>query len=152
MTRRDRTLLVIAIVLFAFAGIYLAQTGKKKSVSPLPSPQPAAELLTEAIPGDRAVALEEGPWGRNPFFPEGREKAGERVASPEGLQVRAIITGRSRSVATIDGHTVFVGEKLGEETVIEILPDAVILGSGGRKRVLKIREPSVSVEAKDVAK
>jgi len=155
MTRRDRTLLVIAIVLFAFSGIYLAQTGRKKSVQPLPVPQPRNQLVTESgtrESPDRFVALEEGPWGRNPFFPEGQSRTGEREAAPERLQVRAIITGRSRAVATIDGYTVFVGEKLGDETVAEILPDAVILESEGRRRVLKIRQPSVSVQAKDVEK
>ncbi|MGH7831549.1 MAG: hypothetical protein ACREP8_15385, partial [Candidatus Binatia bacterium] len=61
----------------------------------------------------------------------------------------SIIAGRPRSVATIDGRTVLVGEMVGEETVVEIRPDAVVLESEGRRRILRVREPSIVIDVKE---
>lgn len=55
-------------------------------------------------------------------------------------------------MATVDGRTVVVGEKIGEETVIEIRPDGVVLERNRRKRVLRVREPSISVIVKEEKK
>jgi hypothetical protein len=55
-------------------------------------------------------------------------------------------------VATLDGQTVMVGEKIGEETVVQIRENAVVLERGGRKRIIEIREPSISIQAMDEEK
>ena len=91
-------------------------------------------------------------WGRNPFLTEAEEAQALGLASAglDRLKVRAIIVGRPKPVATIDGKTVMVGEKVGEETVAEIREDHVVLERDGKRRVLKVGEPSVSIEVKEV--
>ena len=162
---RERWLLLIAIVIFVGLGIYYLRpgklallTGKKTpSVAVGPSAQQAvpeggttAQKLAEATVQAEVVG-ENTPWGRNPFLTEAEEAMGKapRKDGPDGLKVRAIIMGRPKSVATVDGRTVVVGEKVGEETVVEIRPDAVVLEIDGRKRTLSVSEPSVSIEVKD---
>lgn len=92
---------------------------------------------------------EQSPWGRNPFLTEEEEAAKGKNRGGDGMQVKAIIVGQPKSVATIDGRTVTVGERIGEETVWEILPDAVVLERDGHKRTIKVSEPAVSVEVKE---
>jgi len=41
---------------------------------------------------------------------------------------------------------------VGEETVREILPDAVVLEKDGRKRLVKVSEPNISIEVKEKKK
>lgn len=93
-------------------------------------------------------------WGRNPFLTEAEEAQalGLAGAGLDRLKIRAIIVGRPKPVATIDGKTVMVGEKIGEETVAEIREDHVVLERDGKRRVLKVGEPSVSIEVKEVKK
>jgi hypothetical protein len=72
--------------------------------------------------------------------------AGGEAAVPT---VRAIIMGRPKPVATIDGRVVTVGDKIGDERVVEIREDAVVLGTGRERRSLKIAEPSAAIEVKE---
>lgn len=152
------------IFIFAGLGIYYlspiaaAQLVEKKSPSretTLLTPQPAVEGATARMsPEVKAIeqVVDERPrWGRNPFLTEEEEaRAGE--IKVEGLKIKAIIVGLPRSVATLDGQTVMVGEKIGEETVVQIRENAVVLERGGRKRIIKIREPSISIQAMDEEK
>lgn len=154
------------LLIFIFTGLgicYLSpiaagQLVEKKSPSRetrLLTPQPAVEGATARMsPEVKALeqVVDERPrWGRNPFLTEEEEaRAGE--IKVEGLKVQGIIVGLPRSVATLDGQTVMVGEKIGEETVVQIRENAVVLERGGRKRIIKIREPSISIQAMDEEK
>ncbi len=154
------------LLIFIFTGMgicYLSpiaadQLVEKKSPfreTVLPTPQPAVERATARMsPEVKALeqVVDERPrWGRNPFLTEEEEaRAGE--IKVEGLKVQGIIVGLPRSVATLDGQTVVVGEKIGEETVVQIRENAVVLERGGRKRIIKIREPSISIQAMDEEK
>lgn len=159
---RDKWLLLISVLIFTGLGVYYLRSGwltqltKKKIAS-----TPAKPQVPEALPqGAMRVPLssqgevigENTPWGRNPFLTE-TEEARSKGTGPgvgEGLKIKAIIMGRPKSVATIDGRTVVVGEKIGDETVVEIRQDSVVLEIDGTKRILGVNEPTISIEVKEV--
>ena len=78
-------------------------------------------------------------WGRNPFLTPEEEATGGRPGA-KGLDVKTIIVGDFKSVATLGGYTVSVGENIGEERVVEIRRDAVILERNGRRRIIRAAE------------
>ena len=159
---RDRWLLLISVLLFIGVAVYHLRPGwvtlltgrKTLTVATKPSPSLATpqgvtppSLSQVNVPSE--TIDERTPWGRNPFLTEEEEAAAKGKSRAGGIQVRAIIVGRPKSVATIDGRTVTVGERVGEETVWEIRPDAVVLERDGQKRLLKVSEPTISVEVKE---
>ena len=154
---REKWLLLFSILIFITLGAYyfpswLGLSGQKgrtsigvgKSAAPAAVRHGRLSSSSEAT-GPRGETVDERtPWGRNPFLTE------EEVKGPgsDGLEVKTIIVGPPRSVAVVDGHTVLLGEKIAEETVVEIRSDAVILEREGRRRTLRLSEPSVSVEVR----
>lgn len=156
---RERLLLVISILLFAGMAVYylrpewIGVPARKEAltVAVKPSPQGVAQNLPDQnlpevkVQGEMVDAST--PWGRNPFLTEAETKG--KIKESDGLQVKTIIVGRPKSVATVNGRTVAVGERVGEETVWEIRADAVVLDRDGHKRVLKISEPAISIEVKE---
>lgn len=78
-------------------------------------------------------------WGRNPFLTPEEEATGGRPGT-KGLDVKTIIVGDSKSVATLGGFTVSVGENIGDERVVEIRQDAVVLERNGRRRIIRATE------------
>jgi hypothetical protein len=148
------TLLGLAVYYF-LPGLQAVRMGKKaitaaseRSVLQAGPEKMAGQNPVLETDADKKVAYESAPWGRNPFLTEEETKQKEPVR--EDLQVKAIITGKPRSVATVDGHTVVVGEKIGDEIVSEILPNAVVLEKEGQKRVLRVSEPFISIEVKEM--
>ena len=158
---RDQWLILISVLMFSGVGIYYflpglqALLGGKKATKAVSAPS-VPQVSAEGVAGQtfakagakKKVVDESAAWGRNPFLTE-EEIRGEEPVSIN-LQVKAIITGKPRPVATVDGHTVVVGEKVGDETVLEILPDAVVLEKGGQKRVLRTSEPFIYIEVKEM--
>lgn len=165
MSRRDKWLLLASILMLAGVCIYyvapvvLGKLGGRKAAGKPPTAE-APRFSTEGVAGNMPrgeagakiearvsteIVDEETPWGRNPFLREA-ETTKEKSPMNDALKVKAIITGRARPVATIDGRTVVVGEMVGEERVVEIRPDAVILEREGRRKVLRVSEPSISIE------
>ncbi len=103
-------------------------------------------LLSMDVPGDTQPILskvrgtgEPVRWGRNPFLTPDEEATGGRPGT-KGLDVKTIIVGEDKSVATLGRYTVSVGEKIGEEKVVEIRRDAVVLERNGRRRILRAAE------------
>jgi hypothetical protein len=161
---RERWLLLISIFIFVGLGTYYLSPAAVAPVFRKKSPSGAAELLARRpvpegttarmlpeVTGPVRLVDERTPWGRNPFLTE-EEEARARDPEVAGLRVKAIIVGSPRSVATLNGQTVLVGEMIGGEKVLEIRRDAVVLERGGQKRVLRIREPSVSIRIKNEEK
>lgn len=156
--KRDMWLLLISVFLFAGLAAHYLRSGwvgflaKKspaavvKAAAPQPVPQGTRGQDVAEAGTQREMVDEKSPWGRNPFLSKEEEA---KARGSDGLQVKAIILGRARATATVDGRTVVVGEKVGEETVLEIRPDAVVLGKDGQRRVLRVSEPSISVEVKE---
>ena len=90
------------------------------------------------------------PWGVYLLSKEGaapvrKEKAtgpdakfGEIETSP--FKVRAILISDQIRLATIGSQIVAVGDKVNDETILEIKKDRVILGKGDRKRTLHLHQ------------
>lgn len=88
-------------------------------------------------------------WDRDPFFTAQEEQAlrapkvasapVQRASAPlPSYTVKAVVISDSAKVATIDGQLVSEGEMLGEERVVEIQPDGVILERAGQRRRIEI--------------
>ncbi|MEE8076254.1 MAG: hypothetical protein V3T60_11590 [Candidatus Binatia bacterium] len=161
---RERWLLLISIFIFVGLGIYYLSPTAVAPLFKMKSPSGETEQLARQslmegataqklseVSGPDQVVDERTPWGRNPFLTEEEEARG-REPEVGRLKIKAIIVGPPRSVATLDGRAVLVGEMIGGETVLDIRQDAVVLERGGRKRVIRIREPSVSIRIKDEEK
>lgn len=99
-------------------------------------------------------------WGRNPFLtPEEIVSIREGKVQPRSVlreelphqeelplplyKISTILVSDSRKIAIIGNTIVTVGDWVGQEKVLEINPNNVVLGKDGRKRVLNIRESSV---------
>jgi len=65
-------------------------------------------------------------------------KLEETETSP--FKVRAILIGDQIRLATIGPHIVAVGDKINDETILEIKNDRVVLGKGDRKRTLHLHQ------------
>ncbi len=102
-------------------------------------------LKGSGVRGSRGLALqptdEDTAWGRNPFLTPEEEASGGRPAD-QGLVIRTIIIGHDKSVATLGGRTVTVGDRIGDEIVVEIRRNAVVLEKNGRRRILRTQELS----------
>lgn len=86
-------------------------------------------------------------WRRDPFLTAEEERA---LLAPKGAStqakstaptaplpsysVRAILISEAGKVATLDGHLVSEGELIGEERLVEIRPDGVVLERAGQRR------------------
>ena len=87
-------------------------------------------------------------WRRDPFFTAAEEEAlrGPKTAKkvdakPTPLPaytVKAILISDAGKVATLDGRLVSEGEPIGEERVVEIRPDGVILERAGERRRISL--------------
>lgn len=157
---RDRALLLISVFILAGLAVYYLRSGwiplRTKTAALRAVSQPPAKLpvpLQLNAPGlpdvnvKSEVVDENTPWGRNPFLTE--EEARGKGSGIDGSTIKAIIVGRPQSVATINGKTVVVGDKVDEETVLEIHPDAVVFERDGHKRTLRVSEPSISIKVKE---
>ncbi|OGQ80622.1 MAG: hypothetical protein A3F90_11400 [Deltaproteobacteria bacterium RIFCSPLOWO2_12_FULL_60_19] len=161
----ERRQWILSIALLTLGGIALYTAGPQwlARIAPKKPPaqtvaggaaaeqaQPPAQKENVAMTSQGKIAGEDSPWGRNPFLTEAETlkplvPAGE-AAVPT---VRAIIMGRPKPVATVDGKVVTVGDKIGDERVMEIREDSVVLGTGRERRSLKIAEPSAAIEVKE---
>jgi hypothetical protein len=153
----QKSLVLVAVVAvgalalyYAFAGRLARFTKKPPAASIAQSQTPPAVAQTGAAGTADGKQMEiddeNAPWGRNPFLTEA-EAAKLLAGGQEGLRVKAIIMGPPKPVATIDGKAVAVGEKVGEATVVAINRDSVVLETDGTQRVLRMGEPSISIEA-----
>jgi len=154
---RERWLLLISIIIFLGLAAYYIRPGwlnfltggTKSSVAVRsnignsgPEKIPAPNFPVASVRGEVDASA---AWGRNPFLTEEEAKQ----VGVEKLRVNTIIVGPPKAVAIIDGHAVMVGEKVNEEKVVEIRPNAVILEREGRKKILNLDEPTLSVAVEE---
>lgn len=96
-------------------------------------------------------------WGRNPFLTRDEiaslGKKDARPLSPVSTkaptphwELKSIIISGPEKVAIINGRIVTVGDSLGNQKVLEINPNGVILGGKGGKTVIKLKQPSLSIK------
>lgn len=99
----------------------------------------------------RAVRRTEGAWGREPLQRTGA-LAGEpapadtspapRPATPPDWSLSAVMTGRDRRAAVVDGRVVREGDQVrGGGEVLEIRRGAVVIGWRGRRVVVRLPMP-----------
>lgn len=163
MMDRRQWILLIALLALATITLYtagprwLAVVARKKPPAQAVATgatreqaQPAVEKENVVMAPQAKVRAEASAWGRNPFLTEA-ETLKPLIPAREAVvpTVRAIIIGRPKPVATIDGKVVTVGDKIGEEKVVEIREDSVVLETDGGRRSLKIAAPSASIEVKE---
>jgi hypothetical protein len=161
----ERRQWILSIALLALVAIALYNAGPQWLAWLAPKKPPAQAVTTgvqreqtQAPAEKENVAMapqakfrgEDSAWGRNPFLTEAETlkpliPAGEAVVPT----VRAIIMGRPKPVATIDGRVVTVGDTVGDARVVEISEDSVVLGTGRERRSLKIAAPSSAIEVKE---
>lgn len=169
-----RKLILVCILGFLFLAAFYTWRSERTTPPPrattkAPSPEkpsmattPSAQVLPES--GKRPKV---GAWGRNPFLTPEEEQAFKGTKAPSQMQitapspekavkpieeekpptftVSAIILQGARRVATINNQIVTVGDFLGEEKVLEIKADRVVLGSKGKKREIPIRQSPISI-------
>lgn len=116
------------------------------SVAPIASDTEPAHVTSPA--GTLAdIALDQPPaWPRDPFHdlrpgvPEVAVAASSPPPAPEpSLVVASILHAADRRLAMINGRVMRVGDVIGTATVVDILPDAVIVDSPGGRRRLPVR-------------
>ena len=147
MIRREQDLVLQAFISLVVIGSISFGLG---GMSPVPSSSLAAENGVQGSLKGNGSGSPKGPrfhwgerdgWGRNPFLTPEEEAMGRRGGT-QGQTIHAIITGRGRSVAALDGRMVSVGDSIGDEVVVEIRRDAVVLERNGRRRILRVQELS----------
>jgi hypothetical protein len=137
------------------------------ALAPLTDSQPRSVAASGSAPAApvtplspaEMVALQKrdtAPWTRDPFFTaaEERELATPKVVSapvqpPAPLPsytVKTILIAGTEKVATLDGRLVGEGDVIGEERVVEIRADAVVLERAGQRRRVLLPGGSVPID------
>lgn len=131
-----------------------------------------AQIHTKEISQKDKVSISqknrlEGSQARDPFsLPSGvhllskdkadsvaKEMESGRGASSQGLlpgqRVKAILISKHVRLALIDRHIVIEGDTINGEKVVEIRPDKVILGKGGKKRSLLLYQSAIPLRIEE---
>jgi len=139
--------LVLAIVFSAYTFFF---TGKKKppSKTPLPAETVAVTPQLSSQPSIITVEQPEAPklqitkvnftWDRDPFqLPKLTDE--KRVQQPKiGLKLVAVLESKKGRLAIIGNDIVERGDFIGDEKVLEIWKDRVILVRKGQRRVIPV--------------
>ena len=152
--------LSIAYVIYSFSGAptsAVARPVEAMSANEQPAAVPTASggaarpIDPTTVPAPPDVALDRLPqWPRNPFAPVAPIVTDEPqpivpvvdTAAPPAqpdVVVATIMKTSKGPLAMVNGRTVSIGDRVGEETVVDILADAVVLESPafGRRTVPK---------------
>jgi len=132
---------IILVVLSIFAVISLARgimaPSKHRTVS---APAVSSQQAAGAQPADSHTAMQRRArrsafksWKRSPFAPVG-------TATSTTLVLNGIIWNKDRPKAMIGDTIVTKGEKIGENKVVDIKPDRVILNDGTNNFELKMEK------------
>jgi hypothetical protein len=119
-------------------------TGSPSSSSPS---SPAAPLTREELTQWRQ--RHESAWRRDPFLTAQEEQA---LLAPKAAPVtpkqapaplpsytlKAVLISDGEKVATLNSSVVSEGEQIGEERVLEIRPDRVVLERAGQRRTISL--------------
>ncbi len=160
----SKPVLILCIVLLLIAGYIHFFTGKKKSKGPVPptpptqaqtqpaKPQPAAQPAQQQpqapqAPGQSGTAAARPQfdklavgWASDPFMlPVVRGKRGREDGT--AVRLAAILERGGDRVAVIDRDVVRKGDMIGDEKVVEIGRDKVVLARGAVRRTLTLADP-----------
>lgn len=105
-----------------------------------------------------SFGMDEGLWGRNPFLTVEEisllQKKGALLPDPRKIllptwEVQAVLISNSSKVVIVNDHILTIGDFLGDERILEIKEDGIVLGKNGKKRVIKQRQPFIPIEVKE---
>jgi hypothetical protein len=71
------------------------------------------------------------------------------VVIPPPLTVKAVLMSDHVRLASVDGHIVTVGDSIGDEKVLEIEPDRVVLGKGDKRRTLLLSQSPIRLTVEE---
>jgi hypothetical protein len=103
----------------------------------------------------------ENAWRRDPFLTSAEEQAllapkavtkPKTVAPPAPLpsyKLKTILISETGKVAALDGRIVGEGERIGEERVVEIRPDGVVLERAGERRTISLAGGAAPITVTD---
>ena len=107
----------------------------------------------------KLFALENKPWGRNPFLTPEEELSlhtmylkGTKGEGENATTIDGILIGQSQRVAIIDHTIVTEGDWIGVEQVVKIDKTKAVLAVGKNRREIIMDEPSITItveESKD---
>ncbi|MBI4610641.1 MAG: hypothetical protein HY726_16720 [Candidatus Rokubacteria bacterium] len=107
---------------------------------------PASPLSQDELARWRGT--HEGAWSRDPFLTAEEEQAllspkpkatGAAPSAPlPSYTLKAVLISEAGKVATLDGRVVSEGELIGEERLVEIRPDGVVLERAGQRRRISL--------------
>lgn len=132
MDKKKLILVILAIVAIPVWIHGLSATSRNRSRAMMSSQKNA--LPSSDLEGRQAARSAYKDWGRNPF-------SASRAASGgvAGMQLGGIIYDAKQAYALINDQIVHVGERIGENRVVEIKQDRVILNDGSKDIELKLQ-------------
>lgn len=129
-------ILCIGAVISLIYGITSGPKAKRKPGSESASSPEAVSAVKRIIPTKRQAAKTEFVvWGRNPFVPKGTPGT-----LPSKLVLGGIMWHEENLKAMINNVLVGIGDKIGENTVVDIKKDSVILNNGTEDFELHLAE------------
>lgn len=111
---------------------------------------------SEAVDNLKLIALENKPWGRNPFLtPE--EELSLQLSYLKGIEgerenataIDGILIGQTQRVAIIDHTIVTEGDWIGVEQVVKIDKTKAVLAVGKNRRAIIMEEPSITITVEE---
>ncbi|MBI4241126.1 MAG: hypothetical protein HY613_05365 [Candidatus Rokubacteria bacterium] len=151
--------LLLVVVVWA---VYTSPLTKGLFLSKRPTARAPVQAATQAqtsaarAPGPKLSEAElvewrqrfANAWRRDPFFTAEEERAllasrasatapsatAQRPASLPSYKVKMVLISGDTKLAAIDGRVVGEGEMLGDERVVEIQPDGIVLERAGQRR------------------
>lgn len=145
----SKPFIVMLIGSMGFAAYLFFFSGPKRPHVGKPSPAPKMEMagqettLLPQMPANVAKRLEkidkDASWLRDPFELPKMVGAGANVKADTMPRLVAIIEGKQGRYAIFGSKIVKKGDYIGEERVLEIGHDKVVLDIMGEKRVLSIQ-------------
>ena len=92
------------------------------------------------------------PLGVHPLSKEENKGEAAKVTNGEESKmgrVKAILISRHISLALVDRRIVKIGDSINGEKVVEISPDQVVLGKGGKKRTLFLPQSAIPLRVEE---
>ncbi|MDP2969021.1 MAG: hypothetical protein Q8P64_07425 [Deltaproteobacteria bacterium] len=147
---KNRVFLLLLVGLLTVVFIYRIQSfSKRKPVTKSPAVQEQKEEFKFETLKRKSLGED---WGRNPFFraeekapPPMKEEVKALPSQPPQqqeqrppLKLEMIFMADAQRVAILSGQFVKEGDKVGEEVVVRIDSDKVILQKNGKRRTIKL--------------
>jgi hypothetical protein len=83
------------------------------------------------------MPIDEVPWGRDPFLPQGA--AGEDGTALYDIRLEGIMWDEAKPTAVINGGIYETGDEVRNMEILEIRKDSILLGDGSKEYNIKLR-------------